>query len=75
MLEIKMIISDLEGTFLDNTHLISQKTLASLTAVQTKGIGLVIASGRSYQQIRDICKNINMEQYSNGYIVDNSGFW
>lgn len=73
MSEIKMIISDLDGTLLGNDHLISQENLDALIAIQAKDVSLVIASGRGYQQIRDICKNLNMEQYNNGYIVGNNG--
>lgn len=75
MSEIKLIVSDLDGTLLNNDHIISKETSQVLNAIQAKGIGVVLASGRGYSQIRDICKNINMEQYSNGYIVGNSGFW
>lgn len=45
MSEIKMIISDLDGTLLGNDHLISQETLDALTAIQAKDVSLVIASG------------------------------
>lgn len=73
MSEIKVIVSDLDGTLLDNNHEISAVSSRVLQKVQAKGIGLVIASGRSYQQIKDICKDLKMDEYKNGYIVGTNG--
>ena len=48
MTEIKMIVSDLDGTLLNEEHILSKKTGEILKAASALGIQLLIATGRSW---------------------------
>lgn len=54
-MDIKLIALDLDGTLLNDDHMtISKRNIAALNSANSKGVNIVITSGRSLAQ----CKNI-----------------
>lgn len=47
---IKLIASDMDGTFLSNTHQISEKNIEAVNYAKENGIEFVIATGRAYYE-------------------------
>lgn len=67
--KVKLVATDLDGTFLKNDQTISQKNLESLHLMGENGITRVAATGRNLQKTREvISSNIPFD-----YIVFSSG--
>lgn len=49
-MQIKLIATDMDGTLLNEHHLVSEENAAAIKAAQEKGITVVVATGRSYQE-------------------------
>lgn len=47
---IKVIASDLDGTLLNEQHMLSQRTIEAIHKVQEKGIRFMVATGRNFKQ-------------------------
>ncbi len=47
---IKVIASDMDGTLLNNSHMLSERTIAAVKAAQKVGIRFIISTGRSFEQ-------------------------
>jgi len=55
----KLVAIDLDGTLLNERHEISQENLAALSFAHEQGVMVVIATGRSYQDVKSILTNAN----------------
>lgn len=51
---IKVIASDLDGTLLDEHHMLNQTTADAIRRAQEKGIRFMIATGRAFKQVEPI---------------------
>lgn len=72
MNNIKLIISDMDGTLLNEKHELSQYTIDILKNVQDKGIGIVLASGRSLKDLDLFGKQLDLYKHPlSGYITLN----
>lgn len=58
---IKLIVSDLDGTLLNSSSIISHKTSVVLKAAIDKGIKLVLCSGRQAADIEYLAKNAGLK--------------
>lgn len=47
-MDVKWIVTDMDGTLLNSRDEITERTKKALMACQEKGIRLILASGRSY---------------------------
>ena len=65
---IKMIVTDLDGTLLNEEKKITETTKNYLNELKRKGYILVIASGRTYSSILNITENAEFAKY---IITDN----
>lgn len=54
-----LIAIDLDGTLLNERHEISQENLDALSFAHEQGVMVVIATGRSYQDVKSILTNAN----------------
>ncbi len=54
MYKVKLIATDLDGTFLKNDHSISNKNLNTLRLLGEKNITRVIATGRNLKKVKDV---------------------
>lgn len=66
---IKLVVIDLDGTLLDENHCISAQSKQVLQQVYAQGIPLMLATGRHYQDVYLLAKQIDIPLYlitSNG---------
>lgn len=64
---VKLFVSDMDGTLLNEEHVISERTANAIRKIQQSGIEFVIATGRAYNSARPMldahkirCKMINL---------------
>lgn len=69
MLKNTLVVSDLDGTLLSSKKTISIQTQNYLKDLQTKGVKILLASGRPYRAIKPYYNQIGL----NGYIVCYNG--
>lgn len=56
---IKLIASDLDGTIIDNKHLIPEDNIKAINDLQKANIPFVVCTGKTYSISKDICKSLN----------------
>lgn len=56
---IKLIASDLDGTIIDNKHLIPNDNLKAINDLKKANIPFVVCTGKTYSISKDICKHLN----------------
>ena len=71
-LEIKAIITDLDGTLLTKKRELSNETRRALIKAQEQGYRLILASSRSYFMMEEIIKELQLAKYD-GYAVCMNG--
>lgn len=72
MNNIRLIISDMDGTLLNKKQQLSSETINTLKQVQQQGIGVVLASGRGLRDLLYFGKQLELYNYSlSGYITLN----
>lgn len=69
---IKVIVTDLDGTLLNDDKKISQENIDALIQAQQAGYTVVIATGRGVTMIQKYAKQIKLDKYG-GYIVGFNG--
>ena len=70
---IKMIVTDIDGTLINDEGFISPATKRALITVQELGVRLVIATGRSPQYIGKEYEQLEMERFPQDYIIALNG--
>ena len=58
---IKVIASDMDGTLLNNEHVLSERTVAAIKKAQEAGIRFIIATGRSFEQAMHVLEGTGIE--------------
>ena len=58
---IKVIASDMDGTLLNEDHMLSERTIAAIKAAQNAGIRFMIATGRSFEQAMHAMKEVDIQ--------------
>ena len=56
---IKLIASDLDGTIIDNKHVIPNDNLKAINELKKANIPFVVCTGKTYSISKDICKDLN----------------
>lgn len=56
---IKLIASDLDGTIIDNQHVIPNDNLKAINDLKKANIPFVVCTGKTYSISKDICKELN----------------
>ncbi|WP_035052281.1 Cof-type HAD-IIB family hydrolase [Carnobacterium pleistocenium] len=69
---IKAIVCDMDGTLLTSDHTIAPKTFRKLMELQTKGVKLILASGRSYIRLLPDALELQMDKHA-GLMIDVNG--
>ncbi|MES5863789.1 Cof-type HAD-IIB family hydrolase [Bacillus cereus group sp. RP32] len=59
----KMIVLDLDDTLLRDDHTISPRTKVALMTAQEQGVKVVLASGRPTFGMRNVAKELRLEEY------------
>ena len=70
--DIKLIISDIDGTLLNNNKQINDETLKYLLALQEQGYTFALCSGRIPSEQQEFAKQLQLEKYG-GYIIHTNG--
>jgi Cof subfamily protein (haloacid dehalogenase superfamily) len=74
---IRVIVSDLDGTLLDENHQVSSFSLNTLRSLIAKGYHFVIATGRHYHDVAYIARNlgggINLISSNGAQVHDGDG--
>ena len=68
MENLKLIITDMDGTLLTSNSTISDVTLNTLIKAQEAGIKLVLASGRSWKTLTRYGQQLQMDKYHGWFI-------
>jgi Cof subfamily protein (haloacid dehalogenase superfamily) len=58
---IKCIATDMDGTLVSGAHIISEENKQAILAAQAKGIEVVVATGRSYEEARFVMEDAGLE--------------
>lgn len=56
---IKLIASDLDGTIIDNKHVIHDDNIKAINDLQKANIPFVVCTGKTYSISKDICKHLH----------------
>ncbi len=72
MRNIKVIVSDVDGTLLNDNKELSQKTIEAFIRAQQQGYKMVLATGRGIDMVIGFAKQLKMDEYG-GYIVGFNG--
>ncbi len=68
---IKWIVTDMDGTLLNDRDEISDSTVRALINCQQQGIKLILASGRSYSRLTTYMEQLRMKEYAGSLIEVN----
>lgn len=60
----KLISADMDGTLLNQNHVLSDKTVTTLKKVRELGIKVVLVSGREYNSLRFFMKQLGLENFT-----------
>lgn len=71
-MDIKVIVTDIDGTLLNSKSQLNPKTKETLLKLQRNGYHLVLASGRPTPSVVDIAKELEMDHYDS-YILTFNG--
>ncbi|MCF0106614.1 MAG: HAD family phosphatase [Holdemanella sp.] len=68
----KAIVMDMDGTLLNSSNHIPEKTKDLLMKLQRQGVKIILASGRSYMRLLSYGKELELEKYG-GYFIEVDG--
>ncbi|MGN8801354.1 HAD family hydrolase [Candidatus Merdisoma sp. HCP28S3_D10] len=71
-MDVKWIVTDMDGTLLNSRDEITDRTREALMACQKKGIRLILASGRSYVRQLPYAEELKLKEYG-GCLIENNG--
>ena len=66
---MRMIVSDLDGTFLNSNHEVIEENVEALKTAQKQGIEIAIATGRNYGNVLALCERTGLRPH----IISNNG--
>lgn len=70
--EIKLVVTDLDGTLLNDNKEVSEATKSAIAACRDKGIRFAIASGRPLEPVLELIKEWGIEEHCD-YVVAMNG--
>ena len=72
MKDIKLIVSDIDGTLIDKKHECPNRNIEGIEYAKRKGIPFSIGTGRPYAMVKKNLKRWNLENHCD-YLVCNNG--
>ncbi|MFA7724624.1 MAG: Cof-type HAD-IIB family hydrolase [Candidatus Izemoplasmatales bacterium] len=69
----KLVAMDLDGTLFNQAKKISPANLAAINDLKARNINIVIASGRTYNDIMELVSQLDLENYNKGYVIGYNG--
>ncbi len=70
---MQMIVTDLDGTLLNNQKHLTTYTREVLIRAQKQGIKVILATGRNYYSLKDIYQALEMDKHQCGGIIGVNG--
>ncbi len=71
-MKYKLLVLDVDGTLLNDSQELTERTLAAITNIQQAGVRVVLASGRPTYGLLSIAKQLNLGHYG-GYLISYNG--
>lgn len=59
--DIKLIVLDLDGTLLNSQHVVSQRTQDAIRSAMAQGVGVMLATGKTFQSATSIIAALNLQ--------------
>lgn len=72
MNHVKVIVSDIDGTLLNDDKDLTEVTKETLIQAQEKGYKLILASGRNVSMVMPLAKELRMDEFK-GLIIGSNG--
>lgn len=72
MLKFDLLVTDMDGTLLNDKSELTIETIETLIKAQEKGLMIVFASGRNYLTLNEFAKQIHMDKFG-GYFIGANG--
>lgn len=69
----KMIVTDLDETLLNDQHQVGEKNKYWIQKAKEKGIKIVLATGRHFDSVQNILKDLDLYQKPNEYVISGNG--
>lgn len=69
---IKVIVTDIDGTLLDSKHELTERTEKALKAAMAQGVKVVLATGKTRRSVDDIIKRLDLKTpgiYVQGLVI------
>lgn len=66
---MRMIVSDLDGTFLNSNHELIEENVQALKIAQNQGMEIAIATGRNYGNVLALCQRMGLQPH----VISNNG--
>ncbi|MDD3477589.1 MAG: HAD family hydrolase [Candidatus Izemoplasmatales bacterium] len=70
---VQLIASDLDGTLLNPFGVVSDRTILALQKVMRQGIHVVVASGRTEREMRQLLAPLHLEEDEGSYFISYNG--
>jgi len=70
--DIKLIVTDVDGTLLDSKHIMTERTEKALKAAMAQGIKVVLATGKTRRSVDDVIKRLDLKTpgvYVQGLVI------
>jgi len=70
----KLIVTDLDGTLLNNAHKVSPRTIVVIKQLKTQGVKFSLATGRHFEDVKHVASQLGDDMYlitSNGAQIHN----
>lgn len=70
--DIKVIVTDIDGTLLNSQHKLTERTEKALKAAMAQGIKVVLATGKTRRSVDDIIKRLDLKTpgiYVQGLVI------
>ena len=72
MREFDLVVTDMDGTLLNENSELSSESIETFKQIQEKGVIVVFASGRNYLTLNKFAKQIEMDKFG-GYFIGANG--
>jgi len=60
-MQYKVVVCDLDGTLLNNEHVVSEYTKSEIRRVSSLGVKVMLATGRHYVDVKGVAKDLNLD--------------
>ncbi|MGL5540071.1 MAG: HAD family hydrolase [Erysipelotrichaceae bacterium] len=73
MNNIKLVVTDMDGTLLQEHSYVDEETKKGFQALMEQGILVALASGRGYERMIPFAKELGLDQQARGFLITLNG--